>query len=341
MFFSADVSIDSPFIEMADCKPYGDRPNQVRRTIAPELSKTPLLLVNKACTKFLYSNLNIVFKDGFQSICAPRQDKDKLLFLTAILSSPLTQYLLFHTTANIGIERDIARLEEILDLPFPLPEDMHDPKRSKSILKSCARRLRRLREELNKPKNLLKRAILLQDAQDELYKLICEYFQICEWESDLIKDTVEIFRPSSTPGSLESESLLTASPSQPAHRQEYVETLVRTFRGWTRTKRHLCAEGSIATKIGVALITFSVGDRAKKYVETVLEDRVMQALDNIRKATAQDGVMFHRLRGFALYEPDRVHILKPLSRRHWTRTAALNDADEILTRMMEENGWRD
>jgi hypothetical protein len=97
----------------------------------------------------------------------------------------------------------------------------------------------------------------------------------------------------------------------------------------------------VSGKIGLALITFGTGDRAKKYAESSAEDRVTQALDSIRQTTAQNGAMFSRLRGFALYEPDRVHILKPLNRRHWTRTAALNDADEILTRMMEENGWHD
>ena len=40
-----------------------------------------------------------------------------------------------------------------------------------------------------------------------------------------------------------------------------------------------------------------------------------------------------------MYESDCVHILKPINRRHWTRTAALNDADDILTRMMEADGW--
>jgi hypothetical protein len=116
---------------------------------------------------------------------------------------------------------------------------------------------------------------------------------------------------------------------------------VKTFCGWSRAKHNLWAEGSVANKIGLALVTFGFGDKAQKYKESPAEDRVAQVLDDIRKTTARDaGAMFHRLRGFALYESDRVHILKPLNRRHWTRTAALNDADEILTRMMEEGGWR-
>jgi N-6 DNA Methylase len=343
LFLSADVPVLDLLLLKENCSRIGTRYKDegLHRSRSPLIYKHPLLLINKACTKFLFSDFDVLFQDDFQSISAPKAEEDELLFLTAVLSSPLTQYLLFHTTANIGIERDIARLEEILELPFPLPEDMRDPKRSQAILHSSAQRLRKLRNDLQKPGNLLKQPSVVENAQGELYEFICEYFEISDWERYLIKDTVEIFRPSSTPSSFESDKLITAGVSTLAHRKEYAQTLVKTFRGWTRTKRHLWAEGNVANKIGLALITFGVGDKAKSYFEAPLEDRVTQALESIRKTTARNGAVFSRLRGFALYEPDRVHILKPLNRRHWTRTAALNDADEILTRMMEEDGWRD
>ena len=81
------------------------------------------------------------------------------------MSSPFAQYLLFHTTANIGIERDIARLEEILELPFPLPEDTADPRRSEDIMRDCAQRLRQLRSELQSPEHLLSSDALIEAAR--------------------------------------------------------------------------------------------------------------------------------------------------------------------------------
>lgn len=343
LFLEANASVSDLVLLKENCIPIGNQYSQegLHRKRSPLLYKEPLLLINKACNKFLFSDFDVLFQDDFQSICAPKHEEDELLFLTAVLSSPLAQYLLFHTTANIGIERDIARLEEILELPFPLPEDMQDPKRSESILRSCARRMRKLHGELQKPKNLLKRETLVQDAKRELYGFVCDYFEICEWEQDLIEDTVEIFRPSSTPGTMNSEKLLTVQPSTPMHRKEYAETLVKTFRGWSRTKRHFSAAIHVADQLGLALMTFRLADASETFSESPLEDRVMEALDSIRKTTSENGITVPRLRGFALYEPEQVHILKPLNRRHWTRTAALNDADEILTQMMEEDGWRD
>lgn len=186
----------------------------------------------------------------------------------------------------------------------------------------------------------MRRIQVVRGARDDLYVFVCEYFQICEWEGHLIRDTVDIFRPSSTPSSLESDKLLTARVSTREQRKEYAGTLVKTFRGWSRTKRRLWASTSVAGKVGLAVITFGVDDKSKQYAESSSDDRLSQVLASIQKTSAQDGTHFSRLRGFILYEADRVHILKPLSRRHWTRTAALNDADEILGRMMEEDGWR-
>jgi Eco57I restriction-modification methylase len=341
-FLAADTPVLDLILLRKDCPPIGDRyeGEGLDRKRNSLIYEAPLLLINKACTKFLASNFNVLFTDDFLSICAPKHEEDELLFLGAVLSSPLTQYLLFHTTANIGIERDIARVKEILELPFPLPEDMRDPTHSEFILRSCAQRLRSLRDELQEPRNLLRSEYLVSEAQEELYHFVCDYFEICEWERHLIEDTVNVFRPSSTPGSLDSENLLTAKSSTSANRKEYAETLIQTFRGSTRTKKHLWAEGAVASELNLALITLGIADRARRYAESPAEDRVKKVIDNIRIAAAHDRTStFHRLRGFALYEQDRVHILKPLNRRHWTATAALNDADEILTRMMEEGGW--
>jgi hypothetical protein len=341
------LAADSPVLEFlllkTHCSPIGElfKDQQLHRVRSPLLYKHPLLLINKACTKFLFSDFDVLFQDDFQSICAPESEEDELLFLTAVLSSPLAQYLLFHTTANIGIERDIARLEEILELPFPLPEDMPDPERSGGILRSCANRMRKLSVDLQKPEHLLSGDSLIQDVQSDLYKFVCDYFDISVWEQHLIRDTVNIFRPSSTPGSLDSDKLFTARSSTKGDRKAYAETLVKTFRDWSSSERHLWAATTIADKLGLAVITFGIADRARQYEESSSNDWLSQTLASIRKSSAKDGSLFSCLRGFILYEADRVHILKPITRRHWTRTAALNDADEILDRMMEEDGWRD
>jgi hypothetical protein len=336
---SASSASGSLFLERAVCDRYGDRPKEVRRTIAPELCRPPIVLINKACTKFLFSDFHVVFQDDFQSICGPQSDEAELLFLTAVLASPLAQYILFHTTANIGIERDIARLEEMLALPFPLPEDTPSKDHSRAVIGECATLLRDLRRELLKPENLLRRTSLVQQTKRKLDRLVYDYFGICGWERYLIDDTEKVFRPSSTPPSLDSDKLFTAQPSRLGDREAYASTLVSTFRGWTRTKASLWTRGCVAPKLGLAFVTFGVGGRAKTYKESEAESQVEGLLDRIRNSSAHVAGTVRYLRGFTFYEGTTVHLLKPLSLRYWTRTAALNDADEILSHMMEEDGW--
>ncbi len=342
LFLAADTDVLEFVLLETNCAPIGDlfREEGLHRDRSPLLYKHPLLLINKGCTKFLFSNFDVLFRDDFQSICAPVDEADELLFLTAVLSSHFAQYLLFHTTSNQGIERYIARLEEILEFPFPLPEDTADPKRSEEIIRTCAQRLRKLHSELQAPEHLLNSEALITEARSDLYESVCDYYEICDWERQLIADTVEIFRPSSTPASLDSETLLTVRPSTRTHRSAYAETLVKTFRNWSRTKRHLWPSASIAEKLGLVIMTFGISDKPRQYEESASADWLNPTLASIRRSSATNGSLFSRLRGFVMYESDRVHILKPINRRHWTRTAALNDADDILTRMMEEDGWR-
>jgi hypothetical protein len=161
-----------------------------------------------------------------------------------------------------------------------------------------------------------------------------------EWERELIADTVEIFRPSSTPASFDSDKLLTAKASKIEHRSAYAETLIRTFNAWTSGKKTLWVQGHVASALGLVLLTFGTGGKPRKYNESNAAAEVERVLNAIRdSSTSGSGTVFHKLRGFAYYETDRVHLLKPLALRYWTRTAALNDADEILARMMEEGGW--
>jgi hypothetical protein len=335
-FLTADVQPEGFIID--ECPTYGSRATEVRRTLAPELTRPPLVIVNKAFTKAYFSEKTIIFQDDFQTITGPQSDEDKLLFLTAFLNSGLAQYLLFHSSANIGIERDIVRVEEILRLPFPLPEDTSNPQKSQRIIEHCAAAMRRLQNELRK--QLIRDAVgRRQETMRVMEDCVAEYFDLCEWEQQLVADTVEVFRPSSTPGSLDSDKLYTAKASEEPHRRTYAQTLVKTFLGWSRTK-HLWAEGCTAPKSDLAVVTLGLGSRPKDYTESQMDERVEQILAAIRENTAHHvGAVFRCLRGFAYYEADRVHIVKPLNRRHWTRTAALNDADEILLRMIEEGGW--
>jgi hypothetical protein len=56
---------------------------------------------------------------------------------------------------------------------------------------------------------------------------------------------------------------------------------------------------------------------------------LLAALDQLRKVTSPKLNTFELARGIKAFDGDRLYVVKPLSQRFWTETAALNDADEI------------
>ena len=342
IYISSRANTCNLMLSPADCTPIGDRFSQgLHRKRCPALFNAPLLLINKGCTKFLFSDFDVLFTDDYQAICAPKSSEGELLFLTAYFSSSLFQYLLFHRSANIGIERDIVRLEEILKLPFPFPEQTKNIDKSKKIIQNCAKVLYKLRDDLESPHNLLSHSELIKQAREQLDNFVFEYFDLCAWEKKLICDTVNIFRPSSTPASLTSEKLYTLQKTKKTDRAEYAKTLVEVFHGWTGGKKTFSAECTISEKSELAVVTLFISDSRNQYHESTANDKVEDIIAKFKSCLAIDSAVttYRILQGFAFYEADKVHILKPLSRRHWTCTAALNDADDILSQMLEDGGW--
>lgn len=313
---------------------------ELRRSPAPQLFQAPLVLVNQGFTQFVFSDFDVFFQDSLQSISAPKADESKLLFLTAVLASPLAQYLGLHTSVNMGIERDKVSFEELLKLPFPLPKDMPDQAAAQRTMDECALIFRELQDDLARPQNLLARERLVDTAKRKLGTKVYNYFGISKWERHLIEDGVAVSLASATPASRSSDTLVTTLPSRESHRKEYADELIGTFKGWTRTKENLWATTTLAPASGLAMLTFGVGGKPREYAETNGEARIEKLLAALRESSAADeGAVFRRMRSFAYYEGTKVHLLKPLNRRHWTRTAAQNDADAIIAQMMEDDGW--
>lgn len=314
---------------------FGAVPERLRRLPDQRVFTHPLVIVNDGFSRIAFVDFDILFQHSIGAVSGPKKDTDLLLFLTALLNSPLATYYLFHTSANWGIERDKVHFEELMQLPFPLPQAMADTKTSWAIIKDVALRLKRVRNEMTSQHILdapRMEAIRVQ-AIKETNELVYRYFDLAPWERSLVEDTYNIFEPSSTPGSFDS-LIPTLTPSEFPDRRSYAELLCKTINKWaSRSNYALVPSAVIASKEGLALLTLEKvpkGEKRANYAECKAAKQMNQLIERVAKASIQDKLGGLRyLRGFALFEDQQVHILKPLTLRHWTRTAALNDADEL------------
>jgi N-6 DNA Methylase len=323
----------------SDCGPVPAEFRDLRREIQPELTQPPLVIFNRPGTKIAFADFPVVFRHTYFSISGPADDADLLLFLTAVLNSPLCLYFLFHTTANLGIERETALLDEYMRVPFPLPQQTRDPTASRDIVRKVAKRLRAARRAVGDGFRLAEqRERIIADAKAETTELVFQYYQLAEWEQKLVRDTVEIFKPSATPDSLHSDipTLRRTDRMEQSWHRDYAAQLCRTINGWAqRQSWKLEASLHISSRLGLGLLTLrQTPTKPSAYQEKSAGVDFNRVLERLQKASLRRQGCLSFLRGFALIEERTIHILKPLNVRHWTQTAALNDADNIVEQML-------
>jgi hypothetical protein len=322
----------------SDCERVGDRFRKLHRGLDPRLSQPPLVIFNRSGTKIAFADFPVIFQDTLRTISGPPEDADFLLFLTAVLNSPLCLYFLFHTTANLGIERETALLDEYMRVPFPLPEQTRNPAVSRDIVRKVAKRLRAARAALGDSFQLAEqRERITADAKAETTELVFQYYQLASWEQQLIRDTVEIFKPSATPDSLHSDipTLRRTDRIEQSWHRDYAEQLCRTINRWAQHQPwKLEASSHISSRLGLGLLTLRQTPQPSPYQEKSAGADFNRILERLQKASLRRQGCLSFLRGFALIEEKTIHILKPLTVRHWTQTAALNDADNIVDQML-------
>lgn len=325
-----------------------------------ELFAPPYVLINQGYSKIAFCDFQATFQDSLQSISGPARDEDLLLFLTAYLRSGLASYALFHTAANWGTERDKVHLEELLRLPFPLPEDapaqnaqeivdniaarMREERvAQENLLAECRQRYRKLTGECDEERAVKEwhklRKTRTEALQAELEPLIYDYFGLLAPEKMLVEDTVTVFIPSSTPPNAERLDLPTLQPvtlSKVAGYESglavYAETLADTLNEWAAERgsniRVSPAIGADSLS-GMAMVTLNVGNDVTPMSVHDLNGELAHWLKRGFDAFACETKTLRSERELFWFEGKQLHIIRPLTLIHWTRTAALNDADTI------------
>lgn len=342
-----------------DCEPINSRFGRLHRPRDPRIYEAPLVLVSQGFGKVVFSSFPVLFQHSLQSIAGPREDEDLLLFLTVYLRSSLAKYIMFHTAANWGTERDKVLLEELLRLPFPLPEDAPAPnahevvkkiatrmryerEAQESLFEECRIRYRKLTgsDEERAVKEWLKsRRTRTKVLQAELEPLVHDYFGLLAPEKMLVEDTVKVFIPSSTPPTSERLDLPTLQPVTKAKAPGYetglavyAGTLAATLNTWAAERGsdfRVSPSVGADSLSGMAMVTLSLGSDVAPMVVADLKGELAHWLRRGFDACARETETLRSERELLWFEENRLHIIRPWTLIHWTRTAALNDADTI------------
>jgi hypothetical protein len=283
-----------------------------------------------------FSSVDFTFEHALRGVHAPVEDEDLLRFLTCVVCSPFAMYVYFHSSANWGVERPQLHQSEFEELPFPVP-DSPDRRR-------CVAEAAKLHRQLERAcaKNFLAHDALVDEYGSKLDRLVLDFYGVDDWEAALIDDTVRLWIPSATPHRNTGPRVLESSTD--AERQTYVRQLLECLNTWAKGGPSSVTARVVrchAAGLGIVHLTRVLARRGHSAVsEEESPDELDRILDRVRGMLEYGQLNLRYRRNLKVFAGEDLYILKPLSKRYWCRTAALNDADEIAAAILSQRGGK-
>lgn len=328
-FIKARSSRLNLFLRPEDSERLPSRTVEVRRLIRDtSIFRAPHVLVTKGLSRVTFAGFDVAFRHAVRGVHGPSEDRNLLIFLTAYLRSALARYFLFHTSSNWGVSRQEVQVKELLRLPFPLPQDTDNVERAREIVCQVARIVS---DAIPLGRQYADREGIVRRAQAEAERLVEEYFDIDDIERMLIADTIRTVIPSVRP-TRQRVSVPTIQPANETQREDYTRLLCDTLNGWAKRAYLVDGQSLADHELGIGLVILEKtrrGKRPRHLRESTTS--VMAALDRLQRGAAKRFGTLELVRGLKVFDGNLLYITKPLGQRFWTRTAALNDADEIAS----------
>ena len=337
----SDIVADTPHLPISDFQPlflandqlspWGDDTVHVKgfeegfkersRVLVSRGVKTSRMRLRAA-----YVEDSLTFRDIIYAFAVPPGEERRAKLLAALLNSSLISWFGFHFTASFGSERPEVKHSELLRFPFPSPDDMPQPRRSRSAeaeLVSLVDRAARPASETFELKAEDNHRIF-NEVDRAAYKFFC----LSKDEIALVEDTVKRVIPAAQP--LRGSIPEIWEPSNYGDRRRYADTLVRRMRDWFAGGSTVCA-GLEARNEDLAVLRLSLekkpaDSRYSENSDSSVDEVVSRLFDSMRKPLPGNFQLIPDLR---IFIGNSLYLVKPSQKRFWMKSAALADADSI------------
>ncbi len=343
-FIEASSSAIDLFLLEKDCSQLKSAEIEVRNksNTNTQIFCKPHVIVAKGFSKIAFADFNVSFRHALRGIQGPEKDRALLAFLAAYLRSSLARYYLFHSSSNWGIYRPEVHVSEVLRVPFPLPEQLPNPKRAWEIIRTVEAIVTKAATVTDASHVLVDRDGITKRASAEIEPLVAEYFDVLPLEKLLIDDTTNVTIESIQPTQTQLP-VPTVKASSTIQQEAYLSRLCEMLNGWAKNGAFIVrgqVRGSQTLGVGITVlekVERAFGNEAMANIGTDL----IRLLDTIRTAIPRKHATLDMVRGVMVFHGNLLYLVKPIGQRFWTQTAAMNDADEIagtiLMRSSEED----
>jgi len=330
------IEASSPAIDLflleTDCTQLQSNQIDVRNksNTNTQIFRKPHVIVAKGFTSIAFADFNVSFRHALRGIHGPEKDRSLLAFLAAYLRSSVARYYLFHASSNWGIYRPEVHVSEVLRVPFPLPEQLPNPKRAWEIVRAVEAIVAKAATDAGAEGTLIDREGITQRASAQIEPLVAEYFDVLPLEKLLIDDTIKITIESIQPSQTQLP-VPTVKASTAKQLQAYCNRVCDVLNGWAKRGKYAVRGTAIGSEtLGVGVAAFEKVERREASVPmNGIGTNILAALDEVRQAATQKNNTLDLVRGIMAFSGNRLYFVKPIGQRQWTQTAAINDADEI------------
>lgn len=289
-----------------------------------DLIKAPHLVLNS--TYAIYSDQDFVIPSGQIGLSVPNEDAEYLRALSVFRNSSIAQYYLFFTSPQLGIDRGRITLKAFCKLPVPLFSD-HQISQLAQLHREFSTRERE--SSLNE-----------KNVQIELDKIVESCLSIPRNIGVLAKDFMRV-RLSLNEG--RSKGIAVDSPSLDAL-LEYGNTLrdeLDAFTEGSGLRHKVFLEKSrdlIICSVEFIHSNNSNSDNPINVRAEEIKEESSTLFASIRKKTKQRFSQWvYVQRSLRIFEDSRSYVCKSPRLIDWTRTQALNDADDIIAEILSAN----
>lgn len=280
-----------------------------------------------------YSDRPFCFNSATGGIAFPEADTAIAKFVACYLRSNLAKYWLILNGYSATAERARVSLAEVLSLPFIDPADHGNPE-------FAAEALRLAGEKIAQHQTLIGTTFseaTYELAQDGIDEIVFDYFGLTDHERILVEDMVGLAAKSLQPTSYDELFTPLQAEIDKKIASIYVAQLEEALRLWSQRRG---GSGSISvrcldragtkTPLDVVHVALRADDGTQRQIGAAQTCRELIGIIQDRISGGAP-LNFFAMPNSTFVLGDDIYIVKPSRIRFWTRSAALRDADELVS----------
>ncbi|MBW4522320.1 MAG: N-6 DNA methylase [Scytolyngbya sp. HA4215-MV1] len=294
-----------------------------------ETYKAPLLIVpEKVESTGVFSAFcseDVMYPKSYYGLSISENSEYLVHYLNGIINSSLTNYFLFMTASSWGIARKTLMMQDIARLPVPFP--VEDNAHIVSQIINLERRLFEHHNTLTYP--ALKR---------ELDAAVFSLYDLDETEQTLVKDTISI----TIDLYMNREESAVLQKPHTSELKLYAMELISVIQPFLQAlgERVLVADVIEVNQSPLSVVKFSfLPVPGREHIVQITQAQDLKAVLNriAERLPQQIADRIFTRRDLRIYSGQDIYIVKPAQKRHWSRSAGLNDADLILSEHLRVN----